>query len=163
MKVRIAGIVKESVVDGPGIRYAIFAQGCVHKCMNCHNPETHDPTRGELLDADEIVKDILNSPHINGITLSGGDPFLQPGAFDYICEKLKLNNINVISFTGYKYEEILQDKKKLKLLEKVDVLIDGPFMIDKKSLKLPFRGSTNQRIIDIKASLNTGRVVEISL
>ena len=163
MKVRVAGIVKESVVDGPGIRFAVFAQGCKHACKSCHNPETHALDGGELIDADTLVNNILESKHISGVTFSGGDPFLQPEEFSYISEKLKAENINIISYTGYQYEEIVKDKKMSKLLNNIDVLIDGRFNIEKKSLKLPFRGSSNQRIINIKASLEAGIAIETKL
>jgi anaerobic ribonucleoside-triphosphate reductase activating protein len=163
MKVRVAGIVKESVVDGPGVRYAIFAQGCKHGCKSCHNPNTHNLSGGELIDADELVSDILNNKHVDGVTFSGGDPFFQPEEFAYIGFKLKQNGINILSYTGFKYEDIVADEKKFKLLQKVDTLIDGPFIIDKKTLKLPFRGSSNQRIIDIKSSLINGKPIEVKL
>lgn len=163
MKVRIAGIVRESVVDGPGIRYSIFAQGCLHKCKNCHNPETHDLDGGKLIDADTLIKEILENKHINGVTFSGGDPFYQPYEFAYIGSKLKENNVNIISYTGFKYEDIIEDNKKFELLKKIDWLIDGPFVCDKKNLKLPFRGSSNQRIIDIKASFIEGKAIEVTL
>jgi anaerobic ribonucleoside-triphosphate reductase activating protein len=163
MKVRVAGVVKESVVDGPGIRYAIFAQGCKHGCNNCHNPDTHNLNGGELMDADELISDILNNNHIDGVTFSGGDPFFQTEEFAYIGYKLKENGINILSYTGFKYEDIINDEKKFKLLQKLDILIDGRFVNDKKTLNLPFRGSSNQRIIDIKSSLITGKPIEIKL
>lgn len=163
MKVRIAGIVKESIVDGPGIRYVIFAQGCKHGCISCHNPDTHDFKGGKLIDADDIIKEILSNKHLDGVTFSGGDPFFQTEEFSYIGQKLKLQDINIISYTGFKYEDIIKDENKLKLLKKVDYLIDGPFLIHKKTLKLPFRGSSNQRIIDIKLSLDKGSPVEIDM
>ncbi|EYE88417.1 ribonucleoside-triphosphate reductase activating protein [Fervidicella metallireducens AeB] len=163
MDVRIAGIVKESVVDGPGIRYVIFAQGCKHGCEGCHNPQTHDFNGGYVIDADEILMDIYSKQYIDGVTLSGGDPFFQIDAFQYIAKELKKRGINILVYSGFTFEEIVSDIKKKKLLELTDILIDGPFILKKKTLKLPFRGSENQRIIDVKRSLNKGEVVLFNL
>lgn len=152
MKIRIAGISKESVVDGPGVRYVIFAQGCAHKCFECHNPETHDFNGGYEIEADYIINEIENTKHIDGITLSGGDPFYQAEAFAYISGKLKEKNINIIAYSGYTYEQIIEDRNLKAMLENIDILIDGPFILSKKTLSLPFRGSNNQRAIDVNKS-----------
>jgi anaerobic ribonucleoside-triphosphate reductase activating protein len=152
MKVRIAGVSKESVVDGPGIRYVIFAQGCRHNCMGCHNPETHDFNGGYEIDADYLIKEIENTRHIDGVTLSGGDPFYQSEAFSYITEKLKEKDINIIAYSGFTYEQIIENSKLEKMLQNIDVLIDGPFILNNRTLSIPFRGSSNQRAIDVNKS-----------
>lgn len=161
MEIRVAGIVKESVVDGPGIRYVIFAQGCKHGCKGCHNPETHDFNGGKLLNADLIVEDIVRNKNIDGVTFSGGDPFFQPEEFCYISKKLKEKGINVIAYTGFTFEDIFRDSRRSKLLKNIDTLIDGSFLLEKKTYKLPFRGSSNQRIINVKQSLLKGIAQEI--
>lgn len=163
MKVKIAGITKESVVDGPGIRYVIFSQGCKHNCKGCHNPSTHSFNNGEEINVDEIINNILNSKHIDGVTFSGGDPFYQPKEFAYIAKALHKNNINILSYTGFTYEKIVNDKNMKDLLENIDVLVDGPFVEKEKNLKLSFRGSNNQRIIDVKESLKNSKVITLNI
>jgi anaerobic ribonucleoside-triphosphate reductase activating protein len=161
MKVKISGVVKESIVDGPGIRFVVFAQGCKHRCPECHNPQTHDFNGGNLVEADNIVENILNSNHIDGVTFSGGDPFFQAEEFEYIARKLKKKNVHILAYSGYLYEQIVSDEKMKKLLENVDVLVDGPFIKEAKTYKLAFRGSKNQRIINVKASMKKNQVVTI--
>jgi anaerobic ribonucleoside-triphosphate reductase activating protein len=152
MKVRIAGVSKESVVDGPGVRYVIFAQGCLHNCMGCHNPETHDFNGGYEIDADYLINEIENTKHIDGVTLSGGDPFYQSEAFLYNTERLKKKNIHIIAYSGFTYEQIIGDNKFEKMLQNIDILIDGPFIQSNRTLSIPFRGSSNQRAIDVNKS-----------
>lgn len=159
MKIRISGINKESLVDGPGIRYVIFAQGCKHNCKGCHNPSTHDFNAGEEADIDDILKDILSKRHIDGVTFSGGDPFYQAKEFGFLAKELHKNNINIISYTGFIYENIIDKKDMRKLLDNIDILIDGPFIKEKKNLKKAFRGSENQRIIDVRKSIEEKRIV----
>lgn len=157
-KIRLAGIIKESVVDGKGIRYVLFSQGCKHGCKNCFNPETHSFTGGKLYDMDEIVEDIKKYPLIKGVTFSGGDPLEQADKFIYIAKKVKEMGLDLWSYTGYTYEYIVshfeQRKEWEELLKYIDVLVDGRFEEDKKDISLAFRGSKNQRIIDVQASLN---------
>lgn len=162
MKVKISGMVKESIVDGPGIRFVVFAQGCSHKCPGCHNPHTHDFDGGTSIEADTLVENILKSKNIDGVTFSGGDPFFQPDGFEYIAKRLKKKNVHILAYTGYSYEQIVKDEKKRKLLESLDVLVDGRFIEEEKTLKLAFRGSKNQRIINVKASIRTNQVVTIN-
>lgn len=161
MELRVAGIVKESVVDGPGFRYVIFAQGCDHCCKGCHNPDTHAMDGGYMVDTDSIIEDIKQSRYIDGVTFSGGEPFLQAEAFVYIAEKLKKENINIVCYTGFTYEELVQgkDRSRIKLLGLTDMLIDGPYMEELKDISLTFRGSKNQRIIDVKNSLRERKVI----
>jgi len=161
MEFRVAGIVKESVVDGPGFRYVIFAQGCTHCCKGCHNPDTHALDGGYVVDADALIEDIRQSKYIDGVTFSGGEPFLQTDAFLYVAEKLKEADTNIVCYTGFTIEELMEskDESRIKLLELVDMLIDGPYVEELKDLSLTYRGSGNQRIIDVKRSLDEHRTV----
>jgi anaerobic ribonucleoside-triphosphate reductase activating protein len=154
-QIRIAGVVKESIVDGPGIRFVVFAQGCRHNCAGCHNPETHDFNRGQWVDIDVIIDEMKKNPLLDGITLSGGEPFEQAEAFGELAEKSKNMGYDVMTYTGYTYETLLGNKEESwsKLLKRTDILVDGKFQIDQKSLLLKFKGSKNQRIIDVKKSL----------
>ncbi|QQY80326.1 anaerobic ribonucleoside-triphosphate reductase activating protein [Keratinibaculum paraultunense] len=162
-EIKIAGIIKESIVDGPGIRLAVFTQGCVHNCIGCHNPETHSFSGGYYMKIDEIVNMVKKNPLLDGITLSGGDPFVQPKACANLAKKVKEMGLNVVTYTGYTFEEIIQEMEInnswKELLYSTDILIDGRFDISKKSLLLKFRGSKNQRIIDVKKSLNEKKIV----
>ncbi len=145
--IRVAGILEESIVDGPGVRLVVFTQGCKHHCLGCHNPETHSLSGGYDVHIDEILNMIKENPLLDGITLSGGDPFEQPEACSLLASKVKEMGYNVVAYTGYIYEDMLRKKRHLHLLKYVDILIDGKFDIDKKDLTLPFRGSSNQRIL----------------
>ncbi|MEW6574711.1 MAG: anaerobic ribonucleoside-triphosphate reductase activating protein [Bacillota bacterium] len=160
---RIAGVVRESVVDGPGLRYVIFAQGCPHRCPGCHNPETWDPAGGYKVTVEEIVADITRNPLLNGVTFSGGEPFSQAEAFAPLGRVLKEKGYDIVTYTGYAYEELqaTADKAVQDLLEITNILIDGPFIQAQRDLTLPFRGSRNQRIIDVRASKTRKTPVEI--
>ncbi|MEN9406049.1 MAG: anaerobic ribonucleoside-triphosphate reductase activating protein [Bacillota bacterium] len=152
---RISGLTRESIVDGPGLRYVIFTQGCPHRCPGCHNPDTQAYTAGYQISLQKLLKDILNTPLIDGVTLSGGEPFIQAAA----CAKLallikeKLPKLNIIVYSGYYYEALVALGKKnngiKKLLALADMLIDGPYLENKRNLLIPFRGSSNQRMIDL--------------
>lgn len=157
---RIAGLVDESIVDGPGFRYAVFTQGCTHNCPGCHNPHTHDPNGGREIAIDEIVDNIKKNPLLDGITLTGGDPFLQAGPCALLAQKVKQLGLTVVTYTGYTLEELLKRPDFMPLLKQTDILIDGPFQIEKRSLDLLYKGSLNQRIIDVPASLKAGKTVE---
>ena len=152
MDIRIFGIEGDSIVDGPGIRMSVFTQGCIHNCKGCHNPESHDPNGGKLYDTDKIIK---------LVTLTGGDPFYQPEACAEIAEGVKKLGLNVWTFTGYTWEQLTDSKNEdfMRLLRATDVLVDGKFEMDKKSLELRFKGSSNQRTIDVPASLEQGKIV----
>lgn len=159
MKIRIAAdITEESIVDGPGFRTVIWVQGCSHKCEGCHNPSTHDFNGGQLVDCDEFIADIIERTPMGNITFSGGDPFEQPKACAYIARKLKEQGFSIWAYSGYTYEEIIKDNNKSEFLRQVDVLVDGKFEIDKRTLdpQYRFRGSSNQRIIDVELSLING-------
>ena len=163
-KIRIAGVVKESTVDGPGFRYVIFTQGCPHHCEECHNPETHDMNGGKLESITTLVDDIKKNPLLKGITLSGGEPFMQAKKLVKLLSLLDLNRYTVMTYTGFKYEYLLENADEnngfLELLKLTDVLIDGKFELALKSEKAKFRGSTNQRAIDVKNSLKENRIIE---
>ncbi len=164
---RIAGFVEESIVDGPGFRIVIFFQGCAHHCYGCHNPETWDFEGGKEVSFDLIKKIIDDNPYADGITLSGGDPLYQIDASTEIAEYAKSKGLDVILYTGFLFEEVLEMTKanqRLKdLLNNVDTLIDGPFILEQRHLSLKFRGSSNQRIIDVKKSLMQNKTVEKTL
>lgn len=161
MKVNLAGVKKDSVVDGPGIRYVIFAQGCKHNCRGCHNPSTHSFNINNEMDVDDLIEEIKSLKYIDGVTFSGGDPFYQPKEFAYIAKRLKENNIHIISYSGFTFESLYKNKETKELLENIDVLIDGPFIDNKKSLKLAFRGSENQRVVSVKESIKNRRAVTL--
>lgn len=158
-ELRIAGVVTDSIVDGPGVRYTIFAQGCAHACPGCHNPQTHDYKAGMLVDINEIVSDIEANKYIKGITLSGGEPLDQPDAIAELVDILKSKGYHVLVFSGYTYEQIQSRPKLNNILQKIDVLIDGKFDINLRSLQLNFRGSSNQRIIDVQNSIKNNEIV----
>ena len=161
MKCRLAAdLQSDSILDGEGIRTVIWFQGCLHNCPGCHNPETHDLNGGKAYDVDEIKEQIRNLKYQKGITLSGGDPFFQPEAAIEFAKCAHETGLNVWAYTGFTYEALVSsnDKKK-ELLENVDILVDGKFILAEKSLECKFRGSTNQRIIDVKKSLEEGNVV----
>ena len=164
---RIAGFVEESIVDGPGFRIVIFFQGCAHHCYGCHNPETWDFEGGKEVSFDLIKKIIDDNPYADGITLSGGDPLYQIDASTEIAEYAKSKGLDVILYTGFLFEEVLEMTKanqRLKdLLNNVDTLIDGPLILEQRHLSLKFRGSSNQRIIDVKKSLMQNKIVEKTL
>jgi anaerobic ribonucleoside-triphosphate reductase activating protein len=161
MKIRMAGIVKESIVDGPGIRFVLFVQGCLHNCLGCHNPETHDLSGGCEIDTQDIIRDIMSAPFLNGVTFSGGEPFLQADKLWEVAKAVKEKDYNIAAYTGFLFEELINNSSPSvrKLLELTDILIDGKFKIEEKDLSLKFRGSKNQRVIDVKKSMASGSVV----
>ena len=160
--IRVAGLVSDSIVDGPGIRYAIFTQGCAHNCSGCHNPVTHDFNSGVDINIDKLIKQIVNNPLLSGVTLTGGDPFYQVDATLELTYKLKSFGINIIAYTGFTYEELLKMKDTNpnleRLLHNIDVLVDGPYDENLRDLTLHFRGSSNQRIIDVPTSIKNHSV-----
>lgn len=149
-KIKIAGITQDSVVDGPGLRTVIFFQGCHRKCPHCHNPETHDPQKGQLMEISEILKAISSNPMTQGVTISGGEPFLQ---IEELCNLLSIvkKRYHTMVYTGYRWEEL--DDKMKEVLPFIDLLVDGSFDVEKKDISLGFRGSSNQRIINVPSSL----------
>lgn len=184
VSLRLAGVVRESIVDGPGLRFAIFCQGCPHNCPKCHNQDTHDFSGGYDCDIQKIVNAIEENPLLSGVTFSGGEPSHQPVAFLEIAKKVKSRGLNIWMYSGYTLEELLsransaisdldnpnddssQTSEKNKeqvalkgLLGLVDVLVDGKFINELKDLTLPFRGSRNQRIIDMAATKRHNKIV----
>ncbi len=162
MKIRLASTLQpDSIVDGEGIRTVIWTQGCAHACPGCHNPETWDFNGGFLTDTDEVNKELDKLEGQDGITLSGGDPLFQPQASAEIAKHAHEIGLTVWCYTGFTYEDLLKRKPMLDLLKHVDVLIDGKFILAERSLNIYFRGSRNQRIIDVQKSLKEGKTVVI--
>ncbi|MCL2108759.1 MAG: anaerobic ribonucleoside-triphosphate reductase activating protein [Oscillospiraceae bacterium] len=161
MNIRLAGIVPESIVDGPGYRFAIFAQGCPHNCAGCHNPHTHDFGGGKSYKTEKIVKLVSEYKLTDGVTFTGGEPFCQPEAFAALADGLQ--NYNIYCFTGYTFDELVtaENPAVRALLDKIDVLIDGRFIESRMNYKLKFKGSDNQRLLDCKQSLKLGKAVEL--
>lgn len=160
MKLRLFGCVNDSIVDGPGLRYTIFVQGCHHNCLGCHNPESHDINGGYVKEIAEILKEIDENPLLDGITLSGGEPMLQVETSIELSKEVKKRNLNIILYSGYTYEQIIDDVNKKSLLELCDMLIDGKFELEKRSLSLLYRGSSNQRLINVQESLKQNCIIE---
>ena len=165
MKIRIAALVNDSIVDGPGLRYAVYTQGCLHHCKGCHNPQTHDPKGGRETDTGIIWREIEENPLLSGITFSGGDPLLQPLPLAELAEKAHEKGLSVWCYTGWTWESLMRksDPDMMTLLKNVDVLVDGPFLLDQRTLDLPFRGSKNQRLIDVAESLRSGTAADFLL
>ena len=156
----LSGIVSDSIVDGPGIRTTIFCQGCPHHCPGCHNPETWDFGCGTQVPVEDLVDVVRSNPLCRGVTFSGGEPFTQAAGFAKLAKLLKEKGYEVASYSGYTFEELLEGSEEQKeLLQTIDILIDGPFLMAEKSLEIAFRGSRNQRILDVKKSLAEGRAV----
>lgn len=160
---KILKIEKENVANGPGIRTVIWVSGCEHHCLGCHNKNTWDPEQGKTIDKDllkEIFKTVDND-YVSGITFTGGDPLAPYNRDDVIALAMTLKtgfkNKNIWLWTGYKFEEI----SMIPNIDVFDVIIDGKFEIDKRDLTLPWRGSTNQRVIDVKKSLESNKIVKI--
>lgn len=160
MEIRLASkLQKDSVVDGPGIRTVIWTQGCPHHCKFCHNPETHSFTAGNLINIDDIIKEIQETEIQDGITFSGGDPMMQPIPCSIIAKKCKELGLNIWCYTGFLFEELLDKPECLEFLKYIDVLVDGKFDNNLKSYDAKFRGSKNQRIINVKSSLKKKKAV----
>jgi len=157
----LSGIVSDSIVDGPGIRTTVFSQGCPHHCKGCHNPETWAFDCGTQIPVEAVLEIVQSNPLCRGVTFSGGEPFAQAAGFAELAKLLTERGYEVASYSGYTFEALLEgsdDQKRL--LESIDILIDGPFILEQKSLEIAFRGSRNQRILDVKKSLAAGRAVE---
>ena len=156
----LAGIAGDSIVDGPGIRTTFFAQGCPHHCPGCHNPETWDFGCGTMVPVENLLDVVRSNPLCRGVTFSGGEPFAQAAGFAKLAKLLKEKGYEVASYSGYTFEELLEGSDDQKaLLGAIDILIDGPFLMAEKSLEIAFRGSRNQRILDVKKSLAEGKAV----
>ena len=163
MELRIAGTVNDSIVDGPGIRFTIFTQGCPHNCEGCHNPQTHDFNGGVLADTDELLEKIKGNPLLDGVTFSGGEPFCQAHILAELGKQIKALGMNIITYTGYTFEKLYENRQENswgELLDVTDYLIDGPFILAQKDWEIKFRGSSNQRYIDCQESMKQGKAVE---
>ena len=161
----ISGFAPNSITDGPGLRFSVFCQGCVHHCPGCHNPETHEFGIGTKYDVQDIYKMIKKDPIVRGVTFSGGEPFNQAEGFYELAKLLKADGYELAAYSGFTFEQLTKDKESFeyKLLELLDILVDGPFVLAKRSLSAGFRGSTNQRILNVPKSLEEGQAVwEIS-
>lgn len=165
--IRIAGLVEDSIVDGPGLRLTVFTQGCPHKCPGCHNVHTHAYDAGTLITSGAILERVKANPLLDGVTLSGGDPFEQAEALATLAEQIKVLGLSIITYTGYTYEQLVAAGAKRpdwqRLLAYTDYLVDGRFILAKRNLMLKYRGSENQRIIDVELSRELGQVVTVEL
>ncbi|AFQ42555.1 anaerobic ribonucleoside-triphosphate reductase activating protein [Desulfosporosinus meridiei] len=164
---RIAGIIEESIVDGPGIRFVVFAQGCNHHCPGCHNPETQPFDRGTVVQIETLLRQMSKNPLLDGVSISGGEPFEQAEVLAELAAQVQKKGLNVVTYTGYIYEEILANASEQpgwsRLLKHTDILVDGRFELAQRNLLLKFRGSENQRLIDVKKSLESGEIQEAIL
>lgn len=164
LELRISGIVKESVVDGPGLRFVVFVQGCTQGCPGCHNPDTWDLKGGTIIAAEELLRQINATKLIKGVTFSGGEPFLQAAPLAWLGREVKSKGMDVITYTGYTWEKLLDladlEQSVRELLLVSDYIVDGPFLLAEKDLELSFRGSLNQRVIDVYSSLRENKVIE---
>lgn len=154
---QVAGFLDHSTVNGEGFRSVLFLSGCPHACPGCHNAEMQAPNYGDLVESSEILQRILkNTPLIDGITFSGGEPFEQVEALLDLAAAIKEAGLTLWCYTGYTYETLKQDSIKRKLLPFIDVLIDGPFILAEKEEHLLYRGSRNQRLLH----LHQGEIIE---
>lgn len=162
--IRISGVVQDSIVDGPGLRLTVFTQGCPHRCPGCHNPHTHDFEGGYDEHIDVLAEKMRRNPLLDGLTLSGGEPFAQAGAAAQLAKRAHELGLSVWTYSGYTFEQLLQmqDAHVRALLGETDVLVDGPFILEQRSLELKFRGSANQRILDMKKSLKAGLAIDLT-
>lgn len=160
---RIAGVVQDSIVDGPGLRFTLFVQGCPHRCPGCHNPQTHDPAGGYDCLLQKILDAVDKNPLVSGVTLSGGEPFSQPEPLAVLAGALRQRGKNIIVYSGYTFEELLSRAERepavIELLSRCDYLVDGRFILAQKNLLLRWRGSDNQRIVYLPDSLREKRAV----
>ena len=163
MKLQIAGIVDDSIVDGDGCRLTVFVQGCPRRCPGCQNPETQPTEGGRTIDTAAILQQMAENPILSGVTFSGGEPFLQPAPLASLARAVHQRGLDVWSYSGFTLEELAEraekDKATRALLSELDVLVDGPYEESQRDLTLHFRGSRNQRVIDMKKTRKAGRIV----
>ena len=158
--IRVISIMDDTTVDGPGFRTAIYCAGCTNACPGCHNPSTWDPNAGRDMTVQEVFDHIVGDEFAN-VTFTGGDPFFRPLGFAKLAEKLKAEtNKNIWCYTGYLFENLVKNENAMKLLRHLDVLVDGPFRQELRDEDLLYRGSSNQRLVDVQKSLVAGKFVE---
>ena len=159
--IRVCGIEPESIVDGPGFRYVLFVQGCPHRCPGCHNPESHDFDGGQDMTVREVYDQIMSNPHLRGVTFSGGEPFCQVPALLELGRAVKKAGLSLMSYTGYTLEELKgrHDTDTDSLLDMLDILVDGRYVESLRNLTLIYRGSENQRVIDMNKTRAAGEIV----
>lgn len=167
MKLNIAGTVCESLVDGPGLRYVVFVQGCPHRCEGCHNPETHSFSGGKSVDIEQLFSECMEDPLHKGVTFSGGEPFCQAEGLYALALMFKERGLHLMCYSGWTFEELLAKSQTEeyvgRLLSVIDILVDGRFIPEERSLALSFRGSKNQRLIDVPKSLSENKAITIDL
>ena len=157
---KIYGLVQDSIVDGPGFRFVCFTQGCPHHCPGCHNPDSHAPHGGTEMTSDEIITQMRSNPLTDGLTLSGGEPFMQAEDCLVLARAAHASGLNVWAYSGWTFDDLMNGTAAQQaLLRELDVLVDGPFMLDERSLTLNWRGSRNQRVIDVQKTLTAGEIV----
>ena len=163
MKIRVAGIKKESLIDGPGISFVIFTQGCLQNCPGCHNPESQPLDGGRELSLKELIEDISSASGVDTIVFSGGEPFLQAGVLGALGGWAQENDFRVVTYSGYTFEYLMDEARKneeyAELLKVTDILIDGAYKEEEKDVNLPYRGSKNQRVLDAKLSWQQDKAV----
>ena len=163
VRLAVPNIETDSIVDGEGIRSVIWFQGCSHNCEGCHNPETHDFNAGYETKIKDVKKQIDELELQSGVTFSGGDPMMQVEALAELARYVKEKGMNVWCYTGYLFDDILKlalkNESYMNALKNIDVLVDGKFVLALKSLNVPFRGSSNQRIIDVQKSIEKNKVI----
>jgi anaerobic ribonucleoside-triphosphate reductase activating protein len=161
--IRLYGLVAESIVDGPGYRTAIFTQGCPHGCPGCHNPGSHPMDGGTVRTIDDVAATFSGNPMLGGVTLTGGEPFMQPAPCAELARRAHRQGLDVWVYSGFTYEQLLrraeQDEGAAALLAEADVLVDGRFELEQRSLELLYCGSRNQRVIDLGKTRASGEVV----
>ena len=156
---RVNAIVDDSIVDGPGLRLAVFAQGCSRNCPGCHNPQTHDYNGGYYMDVDDIIAMARKNPLLRGITITGGEPLDQASEAALLAYAAQAEGLDVWVYTGYSWDEVMAMDEGKQLLYCTDVIVTEPFVEDRKSLGLKWRGSTNQHVIDVQLSLKVGACI----
>lgn len=163
LRLRIAGVSEESIVDGPGMRLTVFTQGCPHHCPHCHNPKTHDFAGGHWVSLAEILELLDENTLLDGVTFSGGEPFAQATALLPLAREVKERGYHLTLYSGYTYERLRNHPENhpdwLSLLVFADLLVDGPFVYAQRTLDAAFKGSANQRLVDVQASLAAGQAV----
>lgn len=157
--IRILDIVEDTMVDGPGLRTSVYCAGCSHRCAECHNRQSWDFNAGTEMSVDDIMERI-NENRFDDVTFSGGDPMYQPKGFTELAKRIhQTTTKNIWCYTGFRFEQLLKQPAQRELLEQIDVLVDGPYIAGIRDIQLCFRGSKNQRIIDVHKSLEEGNVV----